>query len=63
MEYFELGDLEKFITPKLTEEDAKMIGGQLFEGLQVLHGDNLVHRDLNLQTSLLQDVLQTGGLS
>ncbi len=46
MEYFELGDLEKFITPKLTEEDAKVIGRQLLEGLQVLHGDNLAHRDL-----------------
>lgn len=31
-EYFELGDLEKYITPELTEEDAKMIGRQLLEG-------------------------------
>ena len=46
MEYFELGDLEKFITPKLTEKDAKMIGKQLLEGLQVLHGYHLAHRDL-----------------
>ena len=46
MEYFELGDLEKFITPKLTEMDARVIGRQLLEGLQVLHGYHLVHRDL-----------------
>ena len=46
MEYFELGDLEKFITPKLTEKDAKKIGRQLLEGLQVLHGYHLAHRDL-----------------
>ncbi len=46
MEYFELGDLEKFITPKLTERDAKAIGRQLLEGLQVLHRDHLAHRDL-----------------
>ncbi len=46
MEYFELGDLEKFITPKLTERDVKMIGKQLLEGLQVLHEDHLAHRDL-----------------
>ena len=46
MEYFELGDLEMFITTKLTERDAKMIGKQLLEGLQVLHQDHLAHCDL-----------------
>ena len=46
MEYFELDDLEKFITPKLTEKDVKVIGRQLLEGLQVLHGYHLAHRDL-----------------
>ena len=33
MESFELGDLEKFITPGLTEKDAKVIGRQLLEGV------------------------------
>ena len=46
MEYFELGDLEKFITPKLTETDARVIGRQLLEGLRVLHEYRLAHRDL-----------------
>ena len=46
MEYFELGDLENFITPRLTEKDARVIGRQLLEGLQVLHGYRLAHRDL-----------------
>ena len=46
MEYFERGDLEKYITPELTEEDAKMIGRQLLEGLKILHGYNWAHRDL-----------------
>lgn len=46
MEYFEVGDLEKFITPKLNEDDAKVIGKQLLGGLQVLHGHYLAHRDL-----------------
>ena len=46
MEYFELGDLESYITPKLTENDAKMICRQLLEGLQVLDGYGLAHRDL-----------------
>lgn len=46
MEYFELGDLEKFITPKLTENDAKVIGRQLLKGVQFLHNHYLAHRDL-----------------
>lgn len=46
MEYFELGDLDKYITSELTESDAKVIGRQLLEGLQILHGDGLAHRDL-----------------
>lgn len=46
MEYFERGDLEKYITPKLTEEDAKMIGRQLLEGLDILHRYEWAHRDL-----------------
>ena len=45
MEYFQLGDLEKFITPKFTENDAKVIGRQLLEGLQVLPDYHLAHRD------------------
>lgn len=46
MEYFELGDLDKYITSELTESDAKVIGRQLLEGLEILHGDGLAHRDL-----------------
>ena len=46
MEYFELGNLENYISPKLTDEDAKMIGRHLLEGLEILHGYNWAHRDL-----------------
>lgn len=46
MEYFRLGDLEKYITPDLTEKDAKIIGRQLLEGLQLMHKYKLAHRDL-----------------
>lgn len=46
MEYFRLGDLEKYITPDLTENDAKIIGRQLLEGLQLMHKYKLAHRDL-----------------
>lgn len=37
MTYSQLGDLEKYIIPSLTEKDAKMICRQLLEGLQLLH--------------------------
>lgn len=46
MEYLQLGDLEKYVTPYLTEKDAKRIGRQLLEGLQVLQKYKLAHRDL-----------------
>ena len=46
MEYLELGDLEKYITPKITDDDAKSITKQLLEGLLVLHQMDWVHRDL-----------------
>lgn len=46
MEYLKLGDLDKYITSELTEKDSKVIGRQLLEGLQVLHGYHSAHRDL-----------------
>ena len=63
MEYFQLGDLEKFITPKLTEKDAKVIRRQLLEGLQDLHGCHLAHRDLKPANIFLLDVLRIGASS
>lgn len=49
MEYFELGDLENYINPQMTEQDAKVITTQLLEGLKILHGYNWAHRDLKPQ--------------
>ena len=49
MEYLENGDLEKYITPELSESDAKSITRQLLEGLKVLHGMDWMHRDLKPQ--------------
>lgn len=46
MEYFELGDLEGYLTADLTEDDAKLIATQLLEGLKVLQAQNWAHRDL-----------------
>ncbi len=49
MEYVQLGDLESYITPQLTEKDARAITRQLLEGLEVLHGYGWAHRDLKPQ--------------
>jgi hypothetical protein len=38
VEYFHLGDLEKFITSALKEDDARIIIKEVLDGLQVLHG-------------------------
>ena len=49
MEYLENGDLERYITLDLNEEDARSITRQLLEALKVMHGMNWVHRDLKPQ--------------
>ena len=49
MEYFDHGDLGKFIYQGLTEQDAQVIGKQLLEGLAILHAQNWAHRDLKPQ--------------
>ena len=60
MEYFPHGDLQGCISNKLTEDDAKLITGQLLEGLSVMHKNNFTHRDLKpqvgspLKASLIQ---------
>lgn len=51
MEYFPQGDLTKFITDKLREEDAVAITAQLLEGLAIMHESGFTHRDLKPQVS------------
>ncbi len=46
MEYPPLGDLQAYITEPQTEGTACSIIKQVLEGLQSLHGNNFVHRDL-----------------
>lgn len=61
MEYFELGDLEKFITPELTEGDAKMFGRQLLRGSKFCMGITGLIAILNPEISLSLGMLRNGG--
>jgi serine/threonine protein kinase len=46
MEYFELGDLQRHLVQPLPESDGRHITRQILEGLQYMHANDFVHRDL-----------------
>lgn len=46
MEYLELGDLQNYLTQPLHESDARDVTSQVLEGLQIMHENGFVHRDL-----------------
>lgn len=46
MEYLELGDLQNYLARPLHESDARDITSQVLEGLQIMHENNFIHRDL-----------------
>jgi len=52
MEYFPRGTLDRFIKD-MEEDDAKLIAGQILEGLKIMHAKGFTHRDLKPQVSLL----------
>ena len=48
MEYFELGDLRKYLRPTvpLPEDECRDVIRQLLAGLDIMHDDSFAHRDL-----------------
>lgn len=49
MEYFPLGDLERYMARQLSEFQIKVIIRQLLEGLCIMHQNGFTHRDLKPQ--------------
>lgn len=46
MEHIELGDLQRHLRGPLPENEARQICTQLLRGIQCLHDNHFVHRDL-----------------
>ncbi|KXG46890.1 uncharacterized protein PGRI_036360 [Penicillium griseofulvum] len=57
MEYFPLGDLQKYMTQLFREREAQQITFQLLEGLDFMHASGFAHGDLKPQNVF---VLSTG---
>jgi hypothetical protein len=57
MDYFPLGDLRHHIPLGIgmDEQEVRTITRQLLDGLNVLHRNNLVHKDLKPSVSFTQD--------
>jgi serine/threonine protein kinase len=51
MEYFENGDLARYIPSISTEDEVRQITTDLLEGLRIMHAEGFAHRDLKPQVS------------
>ena len=46
MEYFEKGDLRRYLSERMSVPTAKLLAKQLLEGLNVMHRNGIAHRDI-----------------
>lgn len=53
MEYFPLGDLQRYLTRPLPESEAQQITFQILEGVRFMHESHYAHRDLKPAVSSL----------
>ncbi len=52
MEYFVLGDLERYITSNsITEQDTKDITVDLLKAVKLMHAEDFTHRDIKPKVS------------
>ena len=54
MEYMRHGDLNRHLTRPLPELEVRQIAFQLVEGLEFMHRNGFVHRDLKPQVGSLR---------
>ncbi|KAH8121630.1 protein kinase-like protein [Trichoderma asperelloides] len=53
MEYYEMGDLQRYLTKPLPEPEARRITFQVLEGLEFMHENGFVHRDIKPGNTLV----------
>jgi calcium-dependent protein kinase len=59
-EFCEEGELYEKIKNKFTEEHAAFIFYQVFSGINYLHRNNIIHRDLKLENILIDSIDENG---
>lgn len=59
MEYFALGDLQKYMYQPFPEGEAQHVTLQILEGLDFMHSNGFDHRDLKPQVRTLSTYIMS----
>lgn len=57
MEYFDYGDLQRYMYSPMLEDQVQQIALQLLEGAQFMHDNDFAHRDLKPAVSCAYGLL------